>query len=65
MLQTLNAFLFVVNAEGRIRSVTDNIDKILSYKAEEWYDKSIYEFLHSADHVTFSQALLLLLRGMI
>lgn len=56
-LQTLNAFLFVVNAQGRVLFVTDNLDKYLGYKPIEWADQSIYNFIHVIDHVAFSKAL--------
>lgn len=63
ILQKLSGFLFVVNSQGRIVIVTDNIKQYLGYEPGEWVEQSIYDFLHVINHAVFGQNLLHLMGG--
>ncbi|XP_067928234.1 nuclear receptor coactivator 1-like [Watersipora subatra] len=57
-LQELQGFLFILNFQGKIVSVTDNVTNYLGYQPSEWPDASIYDFLHVTNHASFSQNML-------
>lgn len=58
LLEALEGFLFVVNAEGKVEHVTENVSTYIRYSSEEVLGKSIYNFIHHGDHARFSSSLL-------
>lgn len=58
LLDVLEGFLFVVNAEGKVEHVTENVSTYIKYTSEEVLGKSIYNFIHHGDHARFSSNLL-------
>lgn len=57
LLEALEGFLFVVNAEGKVEHVTDNVVTYIKFTRDEVYGKSIYNFIHHGDHARFSTLL--------
>lgn len=58
LLEALEGFLFVVNAEGKVEHVTNNVSNFIKYTKEEVLGNSIYNFIHHGDHTRFSSSLL-------
>lgn len=58
LLDALDGFLFVVNAEGKIEHVTGNVSSYITFTKEEIIGNSIYNFIHHGDHARFSSSLL-------
>lgn len=58
LFQALDGFLFVVNTEGRVEYVTDNISQYINYTKEDVFGKDIYNIIHHGDHNTFMPSLL-------
>ncbi|XP_043475464.1 nuclear receptor coactivator 2 isoform X4 [Leptopilina heterotoma] len=58
LLEALDGFLFVVNTEGRVEYVTDNISQYINYTKEDVFGKDIYNIIHHGDHNTFMPSLL-------
>ncbi|XP_046737418.1 hypoxia-inducible factor 1-alpha isoform X9 [Diprion similis] len=58
LLEALDGFLFVVNAEGRVEYITDNISQYISYTKDDVFGKDIYNIIHHGDHKTFMASLL-------
>lgn len=51
--QALDGFLFVVNTEGRVEYVTDNIQLYINYTKDDVLGKDIYNIIHHGDHQSF------------
>ncbi|XP_008209567.1 nuclear receptor coactivator 2 isoform X3 [Nasonia vitripennis] len=53
LLEALDGFLFIVNTEGRVEYVTDNITEYINYTKNDVLGKDIYNIIHHGDHNNF------------
>ncbi|RUS76645.1 hypothetical protein EGW08_015593, partial [Elysia chlorotica] len=58
LLKVLKCFLFVVNSQGKIEFISENVTEFLKYNQEELLGKSIYNIIHHGDHQEFSKRFL-------
>ncbi|XP_078051101.1 uncharacterized protein LOC144477313 isoform X11 [Augochlora pura] len=58
VLEALDGFLFIVNTEGRVEYVTENITQYINYTKDDVLGKDIYNIIHHGDHNTFMPSLL-------
>lgn len=58
LLKALDGFLFMVNTDGKIEFVSENVKSFLKYDQESLVDKSIYNIIPVGDHARFSSNLL-------
>ncbi|XP_058799179.1 nuclear receptor coactivator 3 [Phymastichus coffea] len=49
LLEALDGFLFVVNTEGRVEYVTDNVKDYINFTKDEVLGKDIYNIIHIGD----------------
>jgi nuclear receptor coactivator 2 len=58
LLEALDGFLFVVNQDGKIEFVSENVHSFLNFHQNELTGESIYNILAAGDHARFSSNLL-------
>ncbi|XP_035211757.1 nuclear receptor coactivator 1-like isoform X3 [Stegodyphus dumicola] len=61
LLEALEGFLFVVNIEGKVEFVSENITSFLKYRQDDVYEKNVYDFIHPDDKSRFNNNLLLMM----
>ncbi len=57
-LQALEGFAFLLNHDGKVEYVTDNVTEFIKFTKDEILGKRIFSIIHPADHGRFSSCLL-------
>uniref|UniRef100_A0A8D8R172 Nuclear receptor coactivator 2 n=1 Tax=Cacopsylla melanoneura TaxID=428564 RepID=A0A8D8R172_9HEMI len=57
LLEVLEGFLFVVNADGYVDFCTENIRQFIRYTRQEVLGQSVYNLIHHGDHARFHNCL--------
>ncbi|KAK7484351.1 hypothetical protein BaRGS_00024356, partial [Batillaria attramentaria] len=57
LLEALEGFLFMVNSQGKVEFVSENVTQYLKYSQDDLVGKSIYNVIHVGDHAQFSNSL--------
>ncbi len=61
--QALDGFLFMVNVQGKVGFVSENVTQYLGYTQDDIVGKSIYNIIHVGDQAQFSNSLLFMSIG--
>ncbi|KAF8791893.1 mucin-17-like isoform X2 [Argiope bruennichi] len=61
LLEALDGFLFIVNCDGKVEFISDNISNFLKFREDEIFEKNIYNFIHPDDQAIFHSNLLLMM----
>ncbi|KAL5013735.1 hypothetical protein ScPMuIL_008005 [Solemya velum] len=63
LLQVLDGFVFMVNGQGKVDYMSENVQQYLKYSQDELVGKSVYNIIHVGDHAAFSNSLLPMSQG--
>ncbi|GFS84604.1 nuclear receptor coactivator 1 [Nephila pilipes] len=61
LLEALEGFLFIVNNEGKVGFISENVSTYLKFTQDEVFEKNIYNFIHPDDRARFHSNLLLMM----
>ncbi|GFW70643.1 nuclear receptor coactivator 2 [Trichonephila clavipes] len=61
LLEALEGFLFIVNNDGKVGFISENVSTYLKFTQDEVFEKNIYNFIHPDDRARFNSNLLLMM----
>ncbi|GFR21441.1 nuclear receptor coactivator 1 [Trichonephila clavata] len=61
LLEALEGFLFIVNNDGKVGFISENVSSYLKFTQDEVFEKNIYNFIHPDDRARFNSNLLLMM----